>query len=57
MGIATQDCVTAGTKESNFNFNLVSINGKMCSIKAIDMNVGNQRSIVQKFGISTSVPR
>ena len=33
----------------------ISINEKMCLLKEVDMNVGSQKSIVQKFGISTSV--
>ena len=33
----------------------VSINEKVCSLKEIDMNIGSQKSIAEKFGISTSV--
>lgn len=31
-----------------------SINEKMCLLKEVDMNIGSQKSIAEKFGISTS---
>ena len=33
----------------------VSINEKMRLLKEVDMNVGSQKSIAERFGISTSV--
>ena len=38
-----------------FYFNFVSINEKMCLSKELDMNDESQKSIIQKFWISTSV--
>ena len=31
------------------------MNGKMCLLKEVDMNVGSQKSITEKFGFLTSV--
>ena len=53
LGITMQNCFACGSKERNFD--LVSIIGKMCLLKEVDMNVGSQKSIAEKFGISISV--
>ena len=58
LSIAMQDWFAAGTKQSNINlililFNLTSINEKMQLLKEVEMNVGSQKRIAEKFGILT----